>query len=144
MDKTHPHVRSLLIDTNIFLEFLLNQDRRKESLALMTLIERGEQSAFVLGFALHGIEVMLDRLKRPAVLEQFLVRVVQAEGLTVYPTSPEEEREVVPLTQHLSLDFDDALHYYVADSLGLVLVSFDHDFDHTDITRMEPSAILNS
>jgi predicted nucleic acid-binding protein len=110
----------------------------------MTLIERGEQSAFVLGFALHGIEVMLDRLKRPAVLEQFLVRVVQAEGLTVYPTSPEEEREVVPLTQHLSLDFDDALHYYVADSLGLVLVSFDHDFDHTDITRMEPSAILNS
>ena len=36
------------------------------------------------------------------------------------------------------LDFDDAYQYTAADEHGLVLVSFDTDFDRTPLQRMTP------
>lgn len=142
MDRPASQTYPLLIDTNIFLEFLLKQEQSKESLALMKEIEHGRFYAYVTSFALHSIEVILDRARKQTELKRFLLRVTEAKGLTVYPTSPEEEMEAVVVSQNFSLDFDDALHYYVATILDLVLVSFDSDFDHTDIKRIEPSQIL--
>lgn len=134
--------RAFLIDTNIFLEFLLAQQRTEECVALMTMIEKGKLVAYVTSFALHGIEVILDRFKKTGELESFLDRVMAAKGLTVYPTSPEEEKNAVSFVKKFSLDFDDALHYSVAKSLGLTLVSFDKDFDRTDLRRAEPGRII--
>jgi len=133
---------SLLIDANIFLEFLLEQERASASLALLKEVEEDKRAAYVATFALHSIEVILDRYEKPTTLKKFLFRVAATQGLTVYPTSTEEEQQIVSLTQKLPLDFDDALHYYVARSLDLTLVSFDHDFDQTDLRRVEPSQIL--
>ena len=41
-----------------------------------------------------------------------------------------------------SLDFDDAYQYVVAEKFGLTLVSFDTDFDRTDLKRIIPAGIL--
>ena len=142
MERTRKKPQEFLIDTNIFLEFLLEQERTKECIALMRLIERGSRTAYVTSFTLHGIEVILDRLKKTRELERFLDRVVNAKGLTVYPTSPEEEKAAIGFEKKFSLDFDDALHYYVARTLDLTLISFDRDFDRTDIKREESAAIL--
>ena len=69
--------------------------------------------------------------------------MVQAQGLTVYQTSPTEEQQIVALTKKINLNFDDALQYYVARTLGAVLVSFDKDFDRTDMKRVEPAVAVS-
>ena len=69
-----------LVDTNIFVEFLLEQERTDESLRVMGRIERGELEAYVTSFALHSIAVILDRKKELDVLEKFFERVIQAKG----------------------------------------------------------------
>jgi len=47
------------------------------------------------------------------------------------------------LTKRESLDFDDALQYYVAKRLGAeAIVSFDRHFDKLDVPRIEPSSLL--
>ena len=40
------------------------------------------------------------------------------------------------------LDFDDGLQYLVAKKYGGSLVSFDDDFDRTDISRLTPREVL--
>ncbi len=131
--------QTVLVDTNIFLEFLREQERSEACLQLMRKIERGEIEAYVTSFTLHGIEISLERVHEIEGLEKFLDWVSQTTALTVYHTSPEEELQVAALTKTTGLDFDDALQYYVTKTLGAVLVSFDRDFDHTDIERIEPS-----
>jgi uncharacterized protein len=42
------------------------------------------------------------------------------------------------------LDFDDAYQYVAAKRNGLLLVSFDADFDKTDIKRKVPADLLDS
>ena len=58
-------------------------------------------------------------------------------------TRKDEEKQVAALTQKTKLDFDDTLQYYVTQTLGAVLVSFDTDFDRTDMQRVEPSALVS-
>ncbi len=130
--------KKIVVDTNIFLEFLLKQQQQEECLDLLLNIERGAIEAHITSFSLHGIEVLLDKRNKTELLEQFLGRVIQARGLKVYQTSPQEEKDIAALANKIGLDFDDALQYYVARTLGAALVSFDKDFDRTDIKRITP------
>lgn len=102
-------------------------------------IEQGEFIAYITTFTLHSIEVILDRNKKREGLKNFLQRIEESQAWTIYPTSTREEREALTYAEQFSLDFDDALHYYVAKTLNLTLVSFDRDFDKTDTIRIEPS-----
>ena len=43
---------------------------------------------------------------------------------------------------NLQMDFDDAYQYAVAEKRGLVLVSFDSDFDRTERKRKVPAELL--
>jgi predicted nucleic acid-binding protein len=137
----------LLIDTNIFLSFLNREASSpwQESLELIDRIAHGDIHAFVTRFTLHTIAVKVAHQRKPARLEElssFLTRIDQARGLSVYDTSTIEEKSIIDLMKTIPLDFDDALQYYIATQLGLLLVSFDPDFDKTDLSRVEPSAIL--
>jgi uncharacterized protein len=134
----------ILIDTNIFVEFLLKQERAIESLNLMVMVEEKKFEAFVTGFSLHTIEVILDRNKKHVLLEQFLKRVTNAQALTVYQTTLQEEREIALLAPQVGLDFDDGLQYFVTKAVGASFVSFDHDFDKTDLKRIEPDALMQN
>lgn len=133
-----------LVDTNIFVEFLLDQERYNESLQIVERIERGDIEAYITSFALHSIAVILDRRKDIDLLEKFFDRVIQAKGLRVYQTEPIEEKNITVLIRTTKLDFDDTLHYYVANTLGATLISFDRGFDATELKRVEPSALLNT
>lgn len=46
------------------------------------------------------------------------------------------------VSKTFNLDFDDAYQYVIAEKFGLVLVSFDTDFDRTDRKRIIPADIL--
>ncbi|MDP3772224.1 MAG: PIN domain-containing protein [bacterium] len=141
MEQTNES-QTLLIDTNIFLEFLLKQERKDESVRLMQKVEQGKLKAYITSFSLHSIEVILDRQQHIRLLQQFLSRVLHAQGLAVYQTTAEEEQRVVMLMRKIGLDFDDALQYFVAKKLNARLISFDRDFDRTDVQRLNPSDVL--
>jgi predicted nucleic acid-binding protein len=65
----------------------------------------------------------------------------------VYDSSPAEDLAALAFTKkadaQFQLDFDDALHYVTAKQHNLTLVSFDHDFDRTDLVRTTPVDILS-
>jgi len=130
-----------LIDTNIFLEILLDQERGKECEKFLMKVENGEISAVVTSFSLHSIAVILERLKNINAYEEFLKVILNLEGLVVYSTNPGDEIEVCKIAKKFNLTFDDALQYYVADLFKLKLVSFDSDFDETDMKRISSEEV---
>ena len=147
-----------LLDTNIFLEWLLGQDQAEDCEQLLVLIERGELKAFVLSWALHSIAHLLyTRNSSPHLLAHFLRRIQSAQGLDVWPTTVQDEYTALTLTKQYQnpstrpsatlLDFDDALHYYAAKTgvfFESTIVSFDTGFDATDIIRLEPKDVLTT
>ena len=46
------------------------------------------------------------------------------------------------MAQRFGLDFDDAHQYAVAERYGLTIVSFDSDFDHTELGRKTHEELL--
>jgi predicted nucleic acid-binding protein len=61
-----------LIDTNIFLEVLLEQDNKDSCLSLLEVIEKGEIQAIITSFALHSIAIILEKLKGIGSYRDFL------------------------------------------------------------------------
>ena len=136
----------LLIDANVILEFLLARQRQEESLALIKLVSDGTVDAWVMSYAVHSIEYMLYREGNLASLRDFLELLRASMGLTVYDSNPAEDLAALDFTKkvdaHFQLDFDDALHYATAKKHNFTLVSFDQDFDRTDLLRKTPADIL--
>jgi uncharacterized protein len=69
------------------------------------------------------------------VLEESLVNRVRLEA--------EELKRIVQLRKQDGLDFDDAYQLTAALRYELVLVSFDGDFDRTELGRKTPAQCLN-
>ena len=138
---------ALLIDANVILEFLLARPRQDECLTLLKLTSDGSVTAFVMSFAVHSIEYILYREGNLTALRNFLELLQSSVGLTMYESSPTEDLAALTFTKkaeaQFQLDFDDALHYATAKRHNLVLVTFDQDFDRTDLTRAAPADILS-
>jgi predicted nucleic acid-binding protein len=132
----------ILLDTNIFLELLLDQKRAAECESLLDLISKGRMEATVTHFAVHAVEAALGNRDD---LIAFLRNLEHSVGLSVYNTSLSDEMAIALIAQKIGLDFDDALQYYVAKELGVdAIVSFDEHFDRLDIRRLEPRNLLDT
>jgi len=131
-----------LIDTNIFLEILLQQENSEECKKLLRGIARGELKAIVSIFTVHGVEGMLtDDLKS---LDKFLTNIKSLVNLEVVETDIDEERQAISFARSENLDFDDALQYSVAKREDVeAIISYDPDFDRTDLERKKPGEILS-
>ena len=131
-----------LIDTNIFLEVLLDQENRGNRVKFLRMVESGKIRAVMTSFSLHSIAIILERLKGIEHYQDFLEVFVNFEGLMVYSTTPQDEIEICKISRKKKLSFDDALHYFIAKTFGLKIVSFDSGFDKTEITRVAPKDII--
>lgn len=129
----------LLIDTNIFLEILLEQARVDESKDL--LAKTNEHDFFLSDFSLHSIGVILLKRNKADALRRFISDVVIAAGTTVASLYADEMDAVIKHATSFRLDFDDAYQYALAEKYDLTIVSFDKDFDKTTRGRSEPSTI---
>ncbi|MBI2185261.1 MAG: type II toxin-antitoxin system VapC family toxin [Thaumarchaeota archaeon] len=126
----------ILLDTNIFLELLLDRKKAGECEELLDRVAEGAVEAVVTKFTVHAIEALVDN---PKTILTFLKNLNNSVGLEVYDTSLEEESAVPWIMETTRLDFDDALQYYVAQrSDAEAIVSFDKHFDGLDIPRKEP------
>ena len=129
-----------LIDTNIFLEILLEQEKSKECEAL---ISNAVQSSnfHVSSFTLHSIEVIMLRNTKINKLMEFLSDLNESKIIRI-ETNTEDELNALNSMKKFKLDFDDSLQLYLCDKHNLKIISFDKHFDKTSIKRLEPKDLL--
>ena len=131
----------LLIDTNIFLEVILEQEKTKEAQVFLSQVDKYE--FFISDYSLHSIGLLLFRRKQYEIFQQFLKDMILEAGVTVIALTAQEMEDIAQIAQRFNLDFDDAYQYLVAERYNLTIVSFDSDFDRTERGRKTPGDLLS-
>ena len=130
----------LFIDTNIFLEIILEQEKAEDAKALLSKIE--EHDFFISDFSLHSIGLLLFYRKQQAIFQQFIKDMIVDAGILITSLSVDNMERIVKTSQEFNLDFDDSYQYVIAEKYDLIIVSFDSDFDRTGRGRKIPEEIL--
>lgn len=129
-----------LVDTNVWLERLLDQVRSEEVARFLNHIPT--ERLFITDFAFHSIGVVLRRLDRIDALLRFVQDAFIDGAVILIHLEPADIRRLVRVTEQFDLDFDDAYQYVAAEKLDLTIVSFDTDFDQTERGRKSPVEIV--
>jgi len=129
----------LLIDTNVYLEVILEQEKAKEARDLLSKTE--EHEFFISDYSLHSIGLLLFRRKQHDVFRQFLTDMISNAGMKITTLLGKDMEAVIKVAQKFNLDFDDAYQYVAAEQYGLTIVSFDADFDRTEKGRKTPDKV---
>jgi predicted nucleic acid-binding protein len=127
-----------LIDTNIFLEILLDQEKADDAERLLKTLQG---KMWISDFSLFSIGIILFRRKEPTKLRAFLDDLKRG-GFRLVRVDFDDMPHLVEVSQRFRLDFDDAYQYVVAEKYNLSIVSFDGDFDRTDRRRITPDDLL--
>jgi len=128
------------LDTNILLEFLLDQEKADDVERFLGTVPH--ESLFVTEFSVHSIGVLLLRRKLHAGFVRFVEDILVTGAITMIRLETEDLLAVSRTAGRTGLSFDDAYQYVAAEKHDLTLVSFDADFDRTDRGRRTPADIL--
>ncbi len=131
-----------LVDTNIWLERLLDQDRFEQVQQFLDRISIDQ--LLISDFSFHSIGVIFHRLKRRSEFLTFVQDVLIDGAVAVVALQPLHMRRVVEVMNVHQLDFDDAYQYVAAEQNVAKIISFDADFDGTPLGRTTPAQILAS
>lgn len=129
-----------LLDTNVFLEIILSQEKVEEAKQL--LLKSAQHEFFITDYSLHSIGLLLFRKRQYEAFEAFVEDVLLNSGIELLSLYSDEMATVISASKKFGLDFDDAYQSAVAERYDLVLVSFDSDFQRTDRGYKTPSEIL--
>jgi hypothetical protein len=128
-----------LIDTNIWLERLLDQERSEEVGSFLDRMPLN--NLFITDFSFHSIGVVMGRLNRMNAYLKFVDDVFINGAITIIRLEPDDIQNLVEVMEQFKLDFDDAYQYTAAEKQTLTLVSFDGDFDSTELGRKMPGEV---
>ena len=115
---------SFLVDTNVFLEILLNQPGRAKC---EEFLRQNTGALAIADFSLHSIGVIALRRQQAKLFANFLkdslpnLELLHLDRIG-YPA-------VVSAVQLFGLDFDDAYQFTIAKAHGLAIVTQDHHFE---------------
>jgi hypothetical protein len=129
-----------LLDTNIFLELLLEQGNSDSVRALLT--SKSPEELSISDLAFHSIGIILYQKNAAHLFSDFIRDLFGDGGIAIISLGSEDMERLERVSTTFNLDFDDAYQYVIAEKFGLVLVSFDTDFDRTDRKRIIPADIL--
>ena len=118
-----------LVDTNIFLEVILEQEKADEAKSFLE--KTNEHDLFISDYSLHSIGLLLFRKKKYDAFSNFLSDMISNAGIIMTALSTEDMKAVINSAQRFTLDFDDAYQYAVAETYGMIIVSFDRDYERT-------------
>lgn len=121
------------------MEALRNRPRAGEVGSYLDAI--APEAIAVTDFALHSIGVALRRHRALGEYAPFIADTVLAGGLAVLTIPTPDLGLVAETASALSLDFDDAYQYLVAERFDLVIVSLDAHFDRTPRGRKSPAEV---
>lgn len=131
---------NMLIDTNILLSAILKQGDYINSRKLLKFIEKYNIEITILDFAFYSTCITLSRRKEENLLKNIIDYILRIKNFHLYRATLEEMLEINNLK--INLDFDDKMHYYLTKKKKLKLISYDADFDKTDIKRLTPKEAL--
>lgn len=112
-----------LIDTNIFLEILLKQDKSE---ACKTFLDKNTDAINISDFTLHSIGVILFRQNEEQIFLKFISDILPKSNLLTLPKKNYEE--IINLKSEIGLDFDDSYQYSVCKHYDLKFITMDKDF----------------
>ena len=128
-----------LLDTNIFLELLLDQDKADEVELFLRMQPR--EKLHISEFSLYSVGIALLRRKLFDTFLQFLDDLILKGGIRLLRLPVQSLSDLPAVAQAFNLDFDDAYQYLVAEKHGAEIISFDADFDRTQKGRKKPSLV---
>jgi hypothetical protein len=131
-----------LVDTNVWLELLLGQQKSGEVHEFLSAWSASELA--ITDFSLYSIGIILTRLKKDAAFGNFLADTLDEGGVRLLRLDPEGLKGILTARARFGLDFDDAYQYVAAEKYGLALISFDVDFDRTERGRKTPAEVRAS
>lgn len=103
----------LLIDTNLFLEIILEQENAEQAKSLLQRTR--EHEFFVTDYALHSIGLLLFRRRQHDAFKSFPRDLTVRAGITVISVSTDQMGAVIDASEKFRLDFDDAYQYVAAE-----------------------------
>ena len=130
-----------MVDTNIWLELLLNQEKSEVVSEFLTIIPPTQ--LYVSDFAIHSIGVILSRLKKLDTLNMFLNDLFINGQIVQISLEPLDLIDVTNNIKKYNLDFDDSYQFTVAEKFALTLVTFDKDFKVVGLKKKTPQEIIN-
>ena len=129
-----------LIDTNVWLERLLDQEKSKEAGELFDAIP--SERLFITDFTFHSIALVLSKLNNVEALKHFIRDTFVEGAVTILHLKPEDMERLILVMREFNLDFDDAYQYVAAEKTDSIIVSLDKDFDQTERGRKTPREVL--
>ena len=130
-----------LVDTNIWLERLLEQEKTEE--VKLFLQEIPADILFISDFTLHSIGIIMTKLNRKDEFKDFLVDIFENGKLNYLSLRPLELPDLITYINSKRLDFDDAYQVVVSKKYKLEIVSFDKDFEKAGIKPLKPFEAIN-
>ena len=91
----------LLLDTNIFLEVILDQESAEEARTLLSKVE--EHEFFLSDYSLHSIGLLLFRSGQHEIFRQFLIDMILEAGVIIIALSAQEMEGVIQVAQRFGL-----------------------------------------
>jgi predicted nucleic acid-binding protein len=94
-------------------------------------------------FSFYSIGIILCRLNKDELFEDFLDDI-ENSLISKIKLENKDVKYLLQIRKKYNLDFDDAYQYVVAEKYNLTIISFDSDFDRTELGRKTPREILES
>jgi len=131
----------MLIDSNIFLEYLLDQEKADKSYKFIHNLNEQKNAAYISDFNVDSIILSLGKYKvKKEIMQIFLNNLINSNSIIVYEITFEDRLLALEIMEKYQLDYEDALTLQSALSTNSrEIVSFDKHFDGIDeIKRIEP------
>jgi predicted nucleic acid-binding protein len=128
-----------LVDTNVWLEVLLEQERSDECKEFFQNVETNLIA--ISEFSLYSIGIILCRLNKDELFENFLDDIMSS-FISKINLEIDDIKYLLQIRKKYNFDFDDAYQYVVAEKYSLTIISFDSDFDKTPLGRKTPKEVL--
>jgi uncharacterized protein len=126
----------LLVDTNVWLERLLNQEKSSQVCKFLNKIPA--KDLFISDFSLHSIGVIMDNLNLKNEYWMFVYDLFGNAKINYATLKPLELESLTRIIKIAKLDFDDAYQVAISEKYGLEIVTFDKDFKKTNIITLNP------
>ena len=129
-----------LIDTNIWLERLLEQDKSSEVATLLNIIPTNE--IVISDFSFHSIGIIMTKLSKDKEFLIFVDDLFKNAKISYVSLSHLYMKELLQSIRNYGLDFDDAYQLVCAEIYNLEIITYDKDFNKNDIKVFNPSDII--
>jgi len=121
-----------LVDTNIFLEILLKQDKSE---VCKSFLSKNMGAINISDFTLHSIGVILFRQNEEQTFLKFISDTLPKTHLLSLPKDKYDE--IVNIKKEYCLDFDDSYQYSICKYYDLKFITMDKDFKNVKDVRIQ-------